>query len=211
MLSLDNIIPILLIADSLPTKSSRTAALFFGLLFGALLRCILVFFAAQLFSLGTIIYLISGVFLLYLGIKGLIKKEMDEKAHVKEIKHTHIVSIVISIVLIDISLSVDNIAALVGITQVFSLLVIGIIISVFILFGLSFGFNTILQRVKGLDIAAYLAIIFLGLKFLVYPFGINPSNMLTSLTIITICLVTVFVIYARKCLRVKGAIFSVTM
>ena len=188
-LSIDNIIPILLIADSLPSKKKRALALLVGLVMGAILRIILLFFANILFRVGSVIYIISALFLLYIGLKGLIKSEESEREGRNA--RQKFGSVVFAIALIDISLSVDNIAALVAITNQFNLLMVGVIISVVILFGLSFSINSIIQRVKGIDTAAYIAILFLSFKFFAFPFGVNVSNTLTSTVIILICIITV--------------------
>jgi predicted tellurium resistance membrane protein TerC len=195
-LSIDNIIPIILLADTLPNKKKRTAALLIGLFGGAVMRIFLLFFASLLFGLGTIIYVAAGIFLIYLGIKGLLKTGEDEETNKRST--TNFYAVILYIMLIDISLSIDNIAALVAITRQLAYLAIGVILSVAILFGLSFSINAIIQRFKGLDIAAYIAIVFLGVKFLIFPLGINISSELTSAVIIFICLVCVVYFFLQK-------------
>lgn len=189
LLSIDNIIPILLLADSLPTKKLRSTALFSGLLFGGILRVLLVFFAAKIFLLGNIVYIVSGIFLLYIGLKGLIKKEEEVEGRNQE--KVSLISVIASIGLIDITLSLDNVAAIVAISQDFKTLFIGIILGVFILFGISFVINQLIHKVKGLDFAAYIAILFLAFKFLAFPFGIEISSTITSGIIVLICLASI--------------------
>lgn len=186
LFSITNILTIVSFIESVDARRLANEALFLGVAIAVGAQIFLIYCISLLLQYGSIIYVASGILLLYWGTKGLFK---HEKKLYKRIlfPHRHIWHIIGKIALIDLTLSLDNVVAVVSVTHNVDYIVAGLLVTIFFLFLLITFVRDYFHHIKGMEITSAFLMLFLGFKFITAPFGLFLSNILTLIVIIAVC------------------------
>ncbi len=162
-LSGDNSIAINAMAMDAPEKS-RKKLIYCGLLLAAVLRIVALGFASfiagnpwvQVLGAGYLFYLVYGHF----------SKGDDDDAEKASKKKASFVGILIAIGFLDLSLSTDNIIAVVAMSSNMAVIVIGVLASIAMLAVAAQVVRVVMGKYPSLEGAAYIILAFLGVMML---------------------------------------------
>jgi len=170
LLSVDNSLAIAAMASRLP-EQQRPAALNWGLAGAYGFRCICLFFAAAILE-NYWVKLIGAAYLLYLMCKELTAEEDAEMeaagagADLVSVAHAHpkrsFLSVVTGILILDASLSVDNVVAAVAMTSKLWAVYVGVGISILALRFVAGYCIKLIERFPILESTAFLLVGFVG-------------------------------------------------
>ncbi len=170
LLSVDNSLAIAAMASRLP-KAQRPAALNWGLAGAYGFRCICLFFAAAILE-NYWVKLIGAAYLIYLMCKELTAEEDAEMeatgagADSAAVAHAHpkrsFLSVVTGILILDASLSVDNVVAAVAMTSKLWAVYVGVGISIVALRFVAGYCIKLIERFPILESTAFLLVGFVG-------------------------------------------------
>ena len=162
LLSVDNALANAAQAAALPVKAQNTA-IRFGMVLGAVFR-VLALFAVQLIVRYPVIKLVGALWLFWLAAKYFwLNREGAEDAPPLK---TTLTQVIVAIGITDLTLSVDNVVAAVGMTQKFSILVIGVLASIVVMTFATQLMAGLLRRYPNLEKAAYIIIAFIGVTII---------------------------------------------
>ncbi|WP_376095061.1 TerC family protein [Roseomonas sp. CCTCC AB2023176] len=168
ILSGDNAVVIGLAAAGLPAHQ-RGKAVLFGVIAAAVLRIVFSIFATFLLTLWWI-ELVGGLALLYIAygfFRELRHKEQDEAEGGEPAQEKSLMQALWQIIVADVSMSLDNVLAIAAIARNnFTLLIIGLLVSI-VMMGLLGGFLAkLLDRYKWIAWLGLLLIVYIALQLL---------------------------------------------
>jgi YkoY family integral membrane protein len=168
-LSLDNSAVISLLVKNLPPKDRRKG-LTYGLLGAFLFRGLSLFVVNWLVKLFYL-KILGGLYLIWLTFK-------YNNGNDKIIKtYSNLWRVILSVEIIDLSLSLDNIFACASLTSNIYLIWIGVFLGIIAMRFVASWFTILLNKYPYLETAAYWVIFLLGLKLIIEGIGkwINPT------------------------------------
>lgn len=166
LLSVDNALANAAQAAALPIKEQNTA-IRIGMVLGAVFR-VVALFGVQLIVQYPIIKLAGALWLFWLAAKYFWanREGADEAPPLK----TTLSKVIVAIGITDLTLSVDNVVAAVGMTPKFSILVIGVLASIVVMTFATQMMAGLLRRYPNLERAAYTIIAFIGVTIIMSDF-----------------------------------------
>jgi len=162
-LSGDNSIAINALVMDLPAKM-RSKAIWFGMVLAAVLRVVALGFAAFI-ARNPWVQVLGAAYLFYLCWGHFSKGEENEDGTSKP-KTASLIKVLISIGFLDLSLSTDNIIAVVAMSQNIAIIVIGVLASIVMLAIAAQVVRKVMSKFPALEDAAYIILAFLGLMML---------------------------------------------
>lgn len=193
LLSIDNALVNASIAEPLPEKE-RKLAIKIGILGGAGLRLVALFFATYLIQ-NKWILIVGGLYLIYLAVDHLfIKKDAGENKHISKKNFWPVVT---QIIIADIIFSVDNVISAVGISHTYSVVVIGVLIGIISMLFVTQLVSGIVHKHPILKKAAYIIVGLIGVVLILESvFDVHIGELAKFLVIMSV-LVTAY-IYSHK-------------
>lgn len=173
LLSIDNMLVLAMMVEHLPQKK-RKRALFYGVIGAYVFRFVAI-------ALGTLIInlwwvkLIGSLYLLWISIGHLIFKKKTRKKSIKK-KESSFWKTVLAIELVDMMFSLDSIITALGISSVFWILLIGSIISIFLIRFIAGVLVTFVEKHREYEKTAYVIIGFVAIKMLLSMINIDISE-----------------------------------
>jgi YkoY family integral membrane protein len=161
-LSGDNSIAINGLVMDLPEKS-RGKAIYLGMVFAAILRVIALGLAAFIMR-NPWVQILGGLYLIKLCVDHFRKEEEDAERGRK--KYESMIHVLIAVGFLDLSLSLDNVVAVVAMSQNFAVVVLGVLASIIMLAVASQIVRKVMARYPSLEPASYIILAFLGLSML---------------------------------------------
>lgn len=161
-LSGDNSIAINALAMDVPEKL-RSRVIYLGLGLAAILRVVALAFAAFIATNPWVQVL--GAFYLFYLVYGHFSKDDEEDSGAKRAPSS-VASVLFSIGLLDLSLSTDNIIAVVSMSQNIAVIVIGVVASILMLAVAAQVVRKVMAHYPSLEGAAYIILAFLGAMML---------------------------------------------
>jgi len=161
-LSGDNSIAINALAMDLPERM-RNKTIWFGMVVAAFLRLVALGCAAFIMT-NPWVQILGGVYLIKLCVDHFRKEEADAESGHKSRKS--FVSVLIAIGFLDLSLSLDNVIAVVAMSQNLAVIVLGVLASIAMLAVATQVVRKVMGRYKSLEPAAYVILAFLGITMI---------------------------------------------
>lgn len=160
-LSGDNSIAIGALAQNLPTKE-RNKAVWIGMSLAAVLRLVALSLASFIMT-NPWVQVLGGLYLIYLCYGHFVGEGGDKEHKAK----ASLISVLIAIGFLDLSLSLDNVIAVVAMTSNLAVIFIGVMISIAMLAVATKVTQFFMKRYPSLEPAAYVILAFLGVIMLV--------------------------------------------
>jgi YkoY family integral membrane protein len=157
-LSGDNSIAINALAMDLPEKL-RNKTIWIGMVLAGILRLVALGFATFIIT-NPWVQILGGLYLIKLCIDHFRKEKNDEESGRKSRKS--FIAVLVAIGFLDLSLSLDNVIAVVALSQNFAVIVIGVLASIAMLAVATQLVRKIMRRYPSLEPAAYIILAFLG-------------------------------------------------
>lgn len=160
ILSVDNGIANAAAARRLPPHL-QAWAVFFGILAGVVLRIVALYFAATIAENPEII-LAGGLYLLFISARHFWIGDKDKQVQAAE-------RFLIAIIIIsfnDLAFSVDNVVTAVGMSPIFAVIVIGVLVGIFTMLFVTQVLLVVMRRYPSLEHSAFLIIGFVGVMIL---------------------------------------------
>jgi YkoY family integral membrane protein len=161
-LSGDNALAIGALVEDLPPKM-RNKAVGIGMVLAAVLRVVALAFAAFIVA-NPWVKILGAIYLIKLCVDHFRKEEIDEEIGHKTRKS--FVSVLAAIALLDLSLSLDNVVAVVAMSQNLAVIVIGVLASIAMLAVATQLVRKVMHMYPSLEEAAYIILAFLGVTML---------------------------------------------
>jgi len=189
ILSIDNAAVLATMVQELPEKQQKKA-LTYGILGAYIFRGLALLFASLIISI-TWLKIIGGAYLVYLSIKSL--KQNPETTSHKTINKKSFWATVLSIEIMDLIFSIDNILASVSFTKNIIIIAIGVFVGILAIRFTTTLFINIIKNNPIIEKIAYIVIGALGVKLILSYFipSINTEqidilfSIITSLAFIT--------------------------
>jgi YkoY family integral membrane protein len=162
-LSADNSIAINALAQNLP-DAKRNKAIVLGMSFAAVLRLIALALAAWIIA-NPWVQILGGLYLIKLCVDHFRKEEVEDEVGHK--LKTSLLSVLLSIGILDLSLSLDNVIGVVAMTSNLAVIVIGVLLSIAMLAVATQITRAVMKRYPLLEEAAYIILAFLGVVMLI--------------------------------------------
>jgi YkoY family integral membrane protein len=162
LLSVDNALVNATIAESLP-EEKRVRAIRIGILLGAVFRIIALFTVAFIIQ-NPWLKVAGGMYLVYLMMSHL-GKVVDDTGVVHQKKETFR-AVVIQIALADIVFSIDNVISAVSFSDNTAIVMLGVGIGVISMLFITPILSRIIDKYKGMPVAAYVIVGFIGITLL---------------------------------------------
>lgn len=171
ILSIDNAIVLALVARHLPEEQQKKA-LTYGLIGAVAFRLLALFFITSLIRFRWVKFA-GGAYLLFVGLKALMKKREDHSAPRSAEKPRSFIQTVLVIEMMDIAFAVDSILAAAAIAKQIMIVFVGGMIGVIMMRFAASVFLTVLKRFPRFETAAYVLIVLIGTKLTIE--GFHPS------------------------------------
>jgi len=184
LLSIDNALVNASIAEGLTHEKERKLAIRIGIIGGAVLRLVALFFATYIIQ-NKWILILGSLYLIYLAVDHLIIKR-DEAGH--KIKTVYSFwGVVAQIILADMVFSVDNVISAVGLSHEYAIVVTGVIIGIISMLFVTQMISGIIHKHPILKKAAYLIVGMIGLILLLEStLNIHVSELTKFLVVFSI-------------------------
>ena len=163
LLSVDNALVNATLAESLPL-SLRTKAIRAGIMLGAIFRVIALFLAAFIIH-NPWLKVLGGLYLVYLMMEHL-GKVVDDEGHDVKAKKTTFRGVVMEIAIADIVFSLDNVISAISFSNNTLVVMLGVGIGVVSMLFITPILSRIIDRYKGMPVAAYVIVGFIGVALL---------------------------------------------
>jgi tellurite resistance protein TerC len=193
LLSIDNALVNASLAEGLTNAKERKLAIRIGILGGAALRLVALFFATLIIQ-NKWILIIGGIYLVYLAFDHLYIKRNDNGEESKNKKVYTFWGVVAQIVVADIIFSIDNVVSAVGLSHNYYIVVTGVLIG-------------IIHKHPIFKKAAYVIVGMIGLVILLENIFSVHIGELNKFIIIMSILVTTYVISHRR--NKKASLFNI--
>ena len=171
VLSLDNALVLALLVKHLPLDQRRRA-LTWGIAGAIFFRILALFFITELIQL-TWVKFAGGGYLIFLGLKELLKRKGDESLEEKSAKKAGFWQTVLLVELTDIAFAVDSILAAAALSSKLWVLILGGVLGIIMMRFAATIFSSLLDRFPDLEKTAYLLVIIVGLKLVIEGFKIE--------------------------------------
>lgn len=159
-LSADNSVAINALAKNV-TEKLRNQVIWWGMAVAAVLRIVALAFASFIIA-NPWVQILGGAYLCYLVYGHFFSKdEGEDENHVKTYKSFW--GVLFGIGLLDLSLSTDNVIAVVAMSQNFAVIVIGVLASIAMLAVASQVVRVLMEKIPSLEGAAYFILLFLAI------------------------------------------------
>lgn len=187
LLSVDNALVLASMVRHLPEKQQKLA-LKAGLLGAYLFRGLALVFVSVIIS-NPWIKLVGGAYLIYLMCSHLgVAEEGEEEQAAHSVAKAGLISTIISVELMDLAFSVDNVIAAVALSPKMWVVVLGVFIGIAALRFVAGAFISVVNKFPVLEKVAYVLVGFIGvILFAEYFFDFHLSKMGKFGTIMGIC------------------------
>lgn len=165
ILSIDNAAVLATMVKSLPQKQQKKA-LTYGIIGAYLFRGLALVFASILLSI-TWLKLVGGAYLIYLGIKSLYGKKEETEATTSQ---GNFWKVVLSIEIMDLVFSIDNVLAAVSFTDNLKVIMFGVFIGIIAIRFATTKFISLINKIPVIEKVAYWVITALGIKLVLSYF-----------------------------------------
>ena len=159
-LSADNSVAINALAKNVK-ESLRSQIIWWGMGLAAVLRVVALLFAAFIIA-NPWVQVLGGAYLCYLFYGHFFSGDENADEEHKS-KSSSLWGVLVGIGLLDLSLSTDNVIAVVAMSQNFAVIVLGVLASILMLAVASQVVRVIMEKVPSLESAAYVILLFLAL------------------------------------------------
>ena len=160
LLSVDNAAALAAMVKHLPEKQQKKA-LKYGIFGAYIFRGLCLFLASWLMEILWL-KIVGGLYLLWLTFKFFQKKEEAEEGH--KVKQLGLWGTIISVEILDLSLSIDNVFAAVALSDNIYVVMTGVFIGILAMRFVAGWFINLLNKYPALEISAFVVIGILGLK-----------------------------------------------
>ncbi|PKR83281.1 DUF475 domain-containing protein [Heyndrickxia camelliae] len=199
LLSADNALVLAVMVKHLPKKQQKKA-LFYGILGAYLFRFIAIGIGVFLIKI-TWIKVVGGLYLLWLSLKNLLKKE-EEDGEVKN-KGYGFWKTVLLVELMDITFSIDSVIAAFGLSNKVWVLFLGGILGVLMMRGVAQLFLKLIEKFPEFETTAFVLIAIIGIKMIAAAFGFDVGE-IVFFSILAVIFLATFVVHALKKKPTKG-------
>lgn len=190
LLSVDNALVNASLAEPLP-ESQRKKAIRFGIIGGAVLRLVALFFATLIIQ-NKWVLIIGGLYLIYLAFDHLYIKKDDSGHNIKY--KTTFIAVIMQIIFADAVFSIDNVVSAVGLSHSYPVVVTGVLIGVVSMLFITGLVSNIIHKHPTLKKAAYIIVGLIGAVLLIETIiGTHISEIIKFSVIISV-LVTAYIL-----------------
>jgi YkoY family integral membrane protein len=183
LLSIDNALVNASLAEPLPEKE-RKLAIRFGILGGAGLRLVALFFATLIIQ-NKWILIIGGLYLIYLAVDHLVLKKSDN-GHNMKYKAT-LGAVIMQIIFADAIFSIDNVVSAVGLSHNYFVIVSGVMIGIVSMLFVTGLVSGVIHKHPPLKKAAYVIVGLIGVVLLFETLlGTHISELIKFVVIISV-------------------------
>jgi YkoY family integral membrane protein len=183
LLSIDNALVNASLAEPLPEKE-RKLAIRFGILGGAGLRLVALFFATLIIQ-NKWILIIGGLYLIYLAVDHLVLKKSDN-GHNMKYKAT-LGAVIMQIIFADAIFSIDNVVSAVGLSHNYFVIVSGVMIGIVSMLFVTGLVSGVIHKHPPLKKAAYVIVGLIGVVLLFETLlGTHISELIKFAVIISV-------------------------
>lgn len=194
LLSIDNALVNASLAEPLPEKE-RKLAIRFGILGGAGLRLVALFFATLIIQ-NKWILIIGGLYLIYLAVDHLVLKKSDSGHNMKY--KTTFGAVIVQIIFADAVFSIDNVVSAVGLSHNYWVIVSGVMIGIVSMLFVTTLVSGIIHKHPPLKKAAYIIVGLIGIVLLFETvLGTHISELIKFAVIISV-LATAYIFSHRR-------------
>jgi YkoY family integral membrane protein len=194
LLSIDNALVNASLAEPLPEKE-RKLAIRFGILGGAGLRLVALFFATLIIQ-NKWILIIGGLYLIYLAVDHLVLKKSDN-GHNMKYKAT-LGAVIMQIIFADAIFSIDNVVSAVGLSHNYFVIVSGVMIGIVSMLFVTGLVSGVIHKHPPLKKAAYVIVGLIGVVLLFETLlGTHISELIKFAVIISV-LATAYIFSHRQ-------------
>lgn len=162
LLSIDNALVNASLAEPLPEKE-RKLAIRFGILGGAGLRLVALFFATLIIQ-NKWVLIIGGLYLIYLAVDHLVLKKSDNGHNMKY--KTTFGAVIVQIIFADAVFSIDNVVSAVGLSHNYWVIVSGVMIGIVSMLFVTGLVSGVIHKHPPLKKAAYIIVGLIGVVLL---------------------------------------------
>ena len=194
LLSIDNALVNASLAEPLP-ESQRRLAIRLGILGGAALRLVALFFATLIIS-NKWILIIGGLYLIYLAIDHLYIKK-DDQGHNLKYKTT-LAAVIMQIIFADAVFSIDNVVSAVGLSHNYYVVICGVLIGIVSMLFVTTLVSAIIHKHPPLKKAAYVIVGLIGFVLLLETLLDLHITEFTKFAVIMSVLFTAYVFSHRQ-------------
>jgi tellurite resistance protein TerC len=206
LLSIDNALVNASLAEGLTNAKERKLAIRIGILGGAALRLVALFFATLIIQ-NKWILIIGGIYLVYLAFDHLYIKRNDNGEESKNKKVYTFWGVVAQIVVADIIFSIDNVVSAVGLSHNYYIVVTGVLIGIISMLFVTQIISGFIHKHPIFKKAAYVIVGMIGLVILLENIFSVHIGELNKFIIIMSILVTTYVISHRR--NKKASLFNI--
>jgi YkoY family integral membrane protein len=183
LLSIDNALVNASLAEPLPEKE-RKLAIRFGILGGAGLRLVALFFATLIIQ-NKWILIIGGLYLIYLAVDHLVLKKSDN-GHNMKYKAT-LGAVIMQIIFADAIFSIDNVVSAVGLSHNYFVIVSGVMVGIVSMLFVTGLVSGVIHKHPPLKKAAYVIVGLIGVVLLFETLlGTHISELIKFVVIISV-------------------------
>jgi YkoY family integral membrane protein len=194
LLSIDNALVNASLAEPLPEKE-RKLAIRFGILGGAGLRLVALFFATLIIQ-NKWILIIGGLYLIYLAVDHLVLKKSDN-GHNMKYKAT-LGAVIMQIIFADAIFSIDNVVSAVGLSHNYFVIVSGVMVGIVSMLFVTGLVSGVIHKHPPLKKAAYVIVGLIGVVLLFETLlGTHISELIKFAVIISV-LATAYIFSHRQ-------------
>ncbi len=194
LLSIDNALVNASLAEPLPEKQ-RKLAIRIGILGGAALRLVALFFATLIIQ-NKWVLIIGGLYLIYLAVDHLLLKK-DDTGHNLKYKTTF-AAVIMQIIFADAVFSIDNVVSAVGLSHNYYVIVAGVMIGIVSMLFVTTLVSGIIHKHPPLKKAAYIIVGLIGIVLLFETVLGTHIGELIKFSVIMSVLVTAYVFSHRN-------------
>lgn len=175
ILSIDNAAVLATMVKQLSSKNLQNKALTYGIVGAYVFRGLALIFASFLINIAWL-KVVGGLYLIYIAVKSLIKTNEEDAPMNIQIPFLNVFwSTVVSVEILDLIFSIDNIFAVVAFTSNIWLICFGVFIGILAMRFAATKFISLLESYPVLEKVAYYVIVVLGIR-LVFSYFFPALN-----------------------------------
>ncbi|GKX66488.1 TerC family protein [Inconstantimicrobium mannanitabidum] len=195
LLSSDNALVLAIMVKHLP-KNQQRKALTYGIWGAYIFRFIAIGIGTYLMKIWWVKLIAAGylIYMVWDYFRGTNKEDDDVNVAIKK----GFWATVASVELMDISFSIDSVAAAFGVSSQVWVLFLGAVFGILAMRGVAKIFVTLIEKIPELETASYILIAIIGIKMLLGLINIEISNVIFFLILIAVFGVTIFIHKTKK-------------
>lgn len=197
LLSIDNALVNASLAEGLTNAKERKLAIRIGILGGAGLRLVALFFATLIIQ-NKWILIIGGLYLVYLAFDHLYLKRNENEEDNKNKKVYTFWGVVAQIIVADMIFSIDNVVSAVGLSHNYYIVVTGVLIGIISMLFVTQIISGFIHKHPIFKKAAYVIVGMIGIVILLENISSVHIGELNKFIIIMSILITTYVISHRR-------------